>query len=76
MALARPRSPQPAKFDRAKIAAQRGGGFIAGRLHDQRERLTAIIGMPFREIMAGRGGALARENQGKLPRAVELEAGD
>jgi hypothetical protein len=29
--------PQPPKFDRARIEAQRGGGFIAGRLHDQRE---------------------------------------
>ena len=29
--------PQPPKFDRARIEAQRGGGVIAGRLHDQRE---------------------------------------
>jgi hypothetical protein len=29
--------PQPLKLDRARIEAQRGGGFIAGRLHDQRE---------------------------------------
>ena len=28
---------QPPKFDQARTKAQRGGGFIGGRLHDQRE---------------------------------------